>query len=145
MVERGEFLEWARYSDHSYGTPRKWVMEKLKQGRDVVLEIEVNGAKQIRRAFPAGGQVESVLICVAPPSWSKLERRLRKRHTESSGEVVKRLERAKAEMAEASGGPEQVPIYDYLIVNDRLSQAVEDLHSIVRAEKCRAGRRRLDL
>jgi len=151
MARRGEFLEWACYSGHLYATPRAWVMEQLKRGRDVVLEIEVNGAKQIRQAFPPSeparlpaGQPESVLICAAPPSWSELERRLRKRHTESPGEAARRLERAKAEMAEANAGPGEVSLYDYLIVNDRLGEAVEDFCSIVRAEKCRVGRRMLN-
>jgi guanylate kinase len=148
MVARGEFLEWACYAGHLYGTPRAWVMEKLKEGRDVVLEIDVNGAKQIRQAFPPGGrsQPESVLMCVVPPSWGELEKRLRKRHTESRGEAAKRLQRAKAEMAEVSAGPGGVPLFDYLIVNERVGEAVEEFCSIVRAEKCRAGRRKkLDL
>jgi len=131
MRLRGEFLECAEYVGNLYGTPRAWVEQQLRAGRDVVLEIEVQGGLQVRRQCP-----DAVLVFVLPPSWEELCRRLEQRRTESREIREQRMTTARRELA-------QVREYDYLIVNDRLDDAVEAFVSIVRAEHCRARRQNL--
>jgi len=131
LLAKGGLWEWARYLDYHYGTPRAWVEEALTAGRDVVLEIDVQGARQIRRQFP-----EAVLIFVAPPSRQELVRRLRGRNTETEASIAKRLRAYEEELA-------HLPEFDYLIINDQLEEAVERFRSIVVAEKSRV--RRLNL
>jgi len=131
MVANGDFLEWAPYLEHAYGTPRRWVEEQLAAGRDVVLEIEVKGALQVRRQFP-----EAVLIFVVPPSYSELAARLRGRQTETAEALARRLQVARDEIR-------QVGAYDYLIINNDLEQAACDFACIVRSEHLRP--RRVDL
>lgn len=132
MRERGEFLEWAEYVGNLYGTPRSWVEEQLAAGRDVVLEIEVQGGLQVSRE-----RSDAVLVFVAPPSWEELRRRLEQRRTESAETREERMATAKRELS-------QVHEYDYVIVNDRLDDAVEAFVSVVRAEHCRAKRQDLE-
>src|SRR5215813_14871497 len=94
MVSRGEFLEYAKvFGRHSYGTPRKWLEESRKSGRDLVLEIDVQGAAQVKEKLP-----ESVAIFILPPSRQELERRLRSRGTDSDDEISRRLARAQSEI-----------------------------------------------
>ena len=131
MRERGEFLEWAEYVGNLYGTPRAWVEEQLAAGRDVVLEIEVQGGLQVSRE-----RSDAVLVFVAPPSWEELARRLERRRTESAEIRERRMATARRELS-------QVHEYHYLIVNDRLEDAVEAFVSVVRAEHCRARRQDL--
>ena len=133
MISEGAFLEWAWVFDELYGTPARWVEEQLTKGIDVILEIDVQGALQVREKKP-----DAVLVFIMPPSWEELERRLRKRHTEDEEEVRKRLEVAKREI-------EMAPRYDYIVVNDDLDQAAYELECIVVAEKCRSSRRKWEV
>jgi guanylate kinase len=145
LRERDEFLEWAEYVGNLYGTPRAWVNEQLAAGRDVVLEIEVQGALQVRERCP-----DAVLTFIAPPSWEELRRRLGSRHTECPeireqriDVAVREVERVEMMLAVARRERSSVPEYDYVIVNDRLDDAAEAFVSVVRAEHCRARRQHL--
>ncbi len=128
-ISRGGLLEHARYVDNYYGTPRAYVEEKLGEGRDVILEIEVQGGLQIREKFE-----EAVLVFVTPPSAKELHRRLTGRGTEDASSVANRIRRA----------AEEAPFmrdYDYILINDDLDLCVEELHRIVGAEKQKSLRR----
>lgn len=128
MVENGGFIEWAKFCGNCYGTPRSYVENRLEQGKDVVLEIEVQGAMQVKAAFP-----DAVLIFNLPPSMQELQNRLTGRNTEPADVVNQRLETAKEELALASR-------YDYVIVNDIVENAAEKFLSILKSEKCKAER-----
>lgn len=123
-IDEGGFLEHAVFCDNYYGTPKDAVMEKLEEGKNVILEIEVQGALQVRSHYP-----EAVFVFVIPPSVETLEERLRGRGTETDEVIKKRLERAKAEF-------KYIDKYNYVLVNDTVSEAVCRLHSIIEAEKC---------
>jgi guanylate kinase len=114
-VAKGDLLEWAEYAGHYYGTPRQPVEAALATGKWVILEIEVLGARQIRRHFP-----QAKLIFIRPPSWETLEQRLRQRGQDSEAAMQKRLARAKDELAAASE-------FDVQVVNDDLDQATVEL------------------
>lgn len=131
MMETGELLEHAGVVGNLYGTPRGWVLEQLQAGTDVLLEIDVQGAIQVKTNFP-----EAILIFLAPPSWDELSRRLRARNTESEAAVMHRLETARQELARADQ-------YEYLVVNDRVEDASARLQAIVTAERCRPFRQDL--
>ncbi len=132
MVERGEFLEYARvFGKHSYGTPKKWLEESRKRGLDLVLEIDVQGAAQVKEKLP-----ESVAIFILPPSREELERRLRSRGQDSGEEIARRLAQARDEIA-AFG-----KFYDYCVVNDDMVRAGREAQSIVTALRCSSARRR---
>jgi guanylate kinase len=126
-VREGSFLEWAAYSDHLYGTPGPAVRENLHAGRDVILEIELEGARQVLDQQP-----EALMIFIMPPSLEELERRLRGRKTENEQAIQDRLARAKEEMAAVQGkvwrGRRQ---FDYVIVNDSVKRASEELAQII--------------
>ena len=126
LIDNNGMLEYAEYCDNLYGTPVKEVKEQLDKGRNVILEIEVKGAMKIRKLCP-----EALFIFVVPPSLKELDRRLRKRGTETEEVIIQRVERAAEEIPYAVK-------YDYIIVNDGLEEAVEDFRSIVRAESFRA-------
>jgi guanylate kinase len=134
MVAAGEFLEWAQYIDHRYGTPRAWVDVHRARGEDVVLEIDVQGGRQVRTVHP-----ETVLVFVIPPTLAELRRRLEGRNTEPAEAMARRLEAAKGELEIARKE------YQYIICNDRLDEAVQDFIGILRAERCRPTRLKLDL
>ena len=119
MVEKGEFLEHARYARCSYGTPRGPVEEKLAQGVDVFMDIEVQGAKQVKAAMP-----EAVSIFIAPPSLEVLERRLRGRATDDEDKILIRLDTAKREIAESVH-------YDHVVVNDDYVRAAGEILDII--------------
>ena len=123
-IKNGEFLENAIFCGNRYGTPKKYVLDMLESGKDVILEIEVQGAMQVRAHYPEG-----VFIFVVPPTLQELENRLRGRNTESDELVKKRLARAKEEFPLAEK-------YNYILLNDNLSDAVKRLEAIVQAEKC---------
>lgn len=123
MIENNELLEYACYVDNYYGTPKKPVMEALKEGKDVILEIEVQGAFKVKENFP-----EAVLTFIVPPSIEILEERLRGRNTETEEQIQKRLNTAKGELA-------KIEKYDYVVENDTVEQSVEDLFSILKSEK----------
>lgn len=118
-VARGDFLEWAEYRENRYGTPRPPVQQALAAGRPVLLEIDVQGARQVKAAMP-----EAVTVFVDPPSWQVLERRLRGRGTEDEPAVQRRLAAAKEEL-DAAGE------FDHRIVNDNLADAVAEVDRIL--------------
>lgn len=124
-IENGDFLEHAQYLGNYYGTLEKPVEQKLIEGSDVLLEIEVQGAMQIKQK-----RSDAVMIFVAPPSIDELERRLIKRGTEKPDKISERIETAKKEL-------EQSCKFDYIIVNDNLDDAVNDFIGILRAERCK--------
>src|SRR5947207_10229158 len=132
MVSRGEFLEHARvFGKHSYGTPKKWLEESRSKGLDLVLEIDVQGAAQVKEKLP-----ESVAIFILPPSRAELERRLRSRGQDSDEEIARRLARARAEI-EAFG-----KYYDFCVMNQDVEQAGREVEAIVTAVRCSSVRRR---
>jgi len=125
MRRSGELLEWAQVHDrHFYGTPRAPVQEALAAGRTLVLEIDYQGAKSVREQL--GDQ--AVLVFVAPPSWPALIERLRKRHTESPQAIAERLASARKEI-------ENMGMYDYVVINDKVAEAVQQLSGILLAEQ----------
>jgi guanylate kinase len=115
QVATGGFLEWAEFAGNLYGTPRAAVQERLEAGRTVLLEIELEGARQVRRSFPAGFQV-----LLRPPSFEELERRIRGRGTDSEEAIARRLARAREELAAEAE-------FDAVVVNDDLERALVDL------------------
>lgn len=125
-IRNDQLLEYARYVNHYYGTPRDWVEEQMAEGRNVILEIELQGAFQVREKIP-----ETLLIFIMPPSMEELERRLRGRGTETEEEIQRRLSRAKEEMA-------FVDQYDYVIVNEDVEKSVDLLHNVVLQSKQKA-------
>ncbi len=132
MASRGEFLEYARvFGRHSYGTPKKWLEESREKGLDLVLEIDVQGAAQVKDKLP-----ESVAIFILPPSRAELERRLRSRGQDSDEEIARRLAKARAEI-EAFG-----KYYDYCVVNEDVERAGREVEAIVTALRCSSSRRR---
>ncbi len=128
MASNGEFLEWAEVYGESYGTARSEVLSRLDSGEDILLDIDVHGARQVRRSFP-----ETILIFLLPPSWSVLEARLKGRGTEDPSMLRLRMSKAKSEL-------ETVHEYDFAVINTDLPQATEDLKSIVLAQRCRVSR-----
>ena len=125
MVENDEFLEHADYVANSYGTPRAYVEQKLSEGMNVLLDIEVQGALQIHQKMP-----EAVMIFIIPPSMKELETRLRGRGTDSERKIEARLVRAKEEYAAAD-------FYDYIIINDDPDTASKELSAVITAEYCK--------
>ena len=128
MVETDELLEWAEVYGNFYGTPRRYVQEQLDCGKDVVLEIDIQGAMQIKKKFPQG-----IFIYVVPPSLEELADRIIKRGTDSLEVIKKRLSCASIEL-------ESAPNYHYVIVNDSLGTAVAKVEAIITAEKCKVER-----
>ncbi len=128
IAENG-FIEYATYCDNYYGTPKAYVEEQLAAGKDVILEIEIQGALKVKEQFP-----ESLLLFVTPPSAAELERRLVGRGTETQDVIQKRLARASEES-------EGMDAYDYIVINDDLDLCVEELHNIVNAARMAPIRR----
>jgi len=123
-VEAGELLEFNCYNDNYYGTPRNNVIQHLQNSEDVILEIDVNGGRQIKESYP-----EVVRIFILPPSMAELESRIRGRGRDTEEDIIRRLAKAHDEIIQASD-------YDYIIVNDTVESATEQLLSIITAEKC---------
>ena len=119
MIGEDGFLEHAGYVDHYYGTPKAFVMKSIEEGKDVILEIEVQGAMQIKQAYP-----EAVLVFIVTPSAAEMARRLIGRKTETHEQILNRFKRAVEEA-------EHMKKYDYIVVNDRLEDCVEELNGIV--------------
>ena len=119
-IERGEFLEWAEFSGNMYGTQRPYIEEKLAQGKNLILEIDTQGALNVKKIMP-----EATLIFILPPSFEELEARLRGRHTETEEAIQKRLESTKLEM-------ENSKYFDYQVVNDSIENAVTRLEEILK-------------
>jgi len=125
MLAAGEFIEWAEVFGHLYGTSKGQVEEALAAGRDVLLDIDVQGHQQVRKRLP-----EALSVFIMPPSFRELKRRLTQRHSDSPRVIARRLAAARQEIA-------HWPEYDYLVVNDRLSLATQALRAIVRAGRAR--------
>lgn len=126
MAERGEFLEFARvFGIHSYGTPKKWLEEARARKLDLVLEIDVQGAEQVKRKLP-----DAVGIFILPPSRQELEKRIRARGQDSDDEIRTRLDRARLELQHYSD-------YDYVVVNDDLAEAGRSVKAIAQGARCR--------
>ncbi len=129
MIDENELLEYARYVDNFYGTPKAYVKEQLETHKNVILEIEIQGALKIKEQFP-----EALLLFVTPPSAKILRDRLAGRGTESAEVIHSRLARA---VDEADG----CEVYDYLVINDDLDSCVEEVHHIILSERSRMARR----
>ncbi|AUH49771.1 guanylate kinase [Chromobacterium sp. ATCC 53434] len=127
MVARGDFLEHAEVYGNCYGTSAPWIQGRLDAGRDILLEIDWQGAEQVREVFP-----DAIGIFIAPPSIEELERRLRGRDTDTEDVILRRLASARAEI-------DKVAEYDYIVVNDDFERARLDLISIVRAQRLKSG------
>ncbi|KGF47466.1 guanylate kinase [Veillonella montpellierensis DNF00314] len=128
LLAQGDFLEYAKVYDNYYGTPKAHVMDLLDEGKHVILEIDIQGAMQVKDAFSDG-----VFIYIVPPSLSVLSNRLNGRGTDAQDVINKRLSLASSELALAHR-------YDYIVVNDILDEAVEKVASILRAEACKISR-----
>ena len=128
MIRQDQLIEYARYVENYYGTPKAYVEEQLSAGRNVILEIEIQGARKIKKKFP-----EAVLVFVTAPSMEELKERLVGRGTETAEVIHQRLARAAQEA-------EGVDEYDYLLVNDQLEDAVDRLHNIIQSEHFAMGR-----
>ena len=129
LIEADAFLEYAEYVGNFYGTPKKYVDKAMDDGKDVILDIEVQGALQVSNKRP-----DTVRIFIAPPSWDELERRLRCRGTDSEEKIQKRLVRAKSELRTAD-------VYDYFVINDTVDRAVREINAIMLAEHCKPAER----
>lgn len=127
-IQAGEMLEYAKYVDNYYGTPLKWINDTLDAGKDVFLEIEVNGAMQVRSKSPNG-----VFIFLTPPDLMELKQRLIHRGTDSMEVINKRIKKAFSEI-------EMIQNYDYAVVNDEVPNAVEKVKEIIRSERLRVRR-----
>ncbi|WP_440895237.1 guanylate kinase [Amphibacillus sp. Q70] len=128
MIKNNQLLEYAEYVNNYYGTPRQYVEETLDQGNDVFLEIEVQGALQVKENFPEG-----VFIFLSPPNLEELKNRIISRGTETEALVMNRLRAAKDEI-------ELMDAYDYVVVNDYVDHAVEKVQAIVKSEHCKRER-----
>ena len=127
MITNNELIEYAEFCGNYYGAPKAFIEESVKNGKDVILEIEVKGAMQIKKIYP-----EAIFIFVVPPSLVELENRLVGRNTEARDVIEQRLNRAKEELALYNQ-------YDYVVVNDRLVDAIDEIGCIVRAEKLKSA------
>ncbi|MCR4909604.1 MAG: guanylate kinase [Lachnospiraceae bacterium] len=128
MIEAGELLEYAEYVGNYYGTPRAFVEEKLEAGRDVLLEIEVQGAMQVKKLFP-----DAFLVFIVPPSAEELKRRLKKRGTETDEVIAERMRRAVEESKD-------IEAYDYILICDTADRAAVQLNGMIQAERLRPKR-----
>lgn len=133
----GEFAEWAEVFNHAYATPRRPLEEAIAAGYEMLLDVDIQGARRIHEEYPH----DSVGVFVLPPSFAELEARLRARGTDRDAEVQRRLQRAREEVAAAR----EPGVYDYLIVNRDRDEAATALRGIITAERCRIARRRGDI
>lgn len=127
MIAEDELIEHARYVNHYYGTPRRYVESKMQEGKDVILEIEIQGARKVKEQYP-----DALLIFVVPPSAEELKNRLVHRGTETAEVIEKRLKRAREE----SDGMDS---YEYILVNDQVDACVEKLHGLIQSRHLRAS------
>ena len=130
MISAGELLEYAEYVNNYYGTSLKVIQDRLDAGIDVLLDIEVQGAAKVRARCP-----DALFIFIIPPSFEELSRRLHRRNTVREDVIAGRLEKAKVEFRE-------IPSYDYLVINDKVSGAVAEIEAILTAAECRVGNRK---
>lgn len=131
--DAGDFVEWAQVFDHFYATPRGPLDAAIGEGRDILLDVDIQGARAISKSYPA----DAVGIFVVPPSFAVLEQRLRTRGTDSDAQIKRRLDRVREELAAGR----DTNVYDYLVVNEDRQRAARDLLAIIAAERCRIGRR----
>ena len=127
-IKEDYFLEYTNYSGNYYGTPKEYINEKLNKGIDVILEIEIEGASNVKKIFP-----DAICIFIMPPSLKELVRRLKKRGTDSDEKIVERFKKAYQEINE-------VKKYNYVVVNDNIEDAVSKIEAIIKAEKCRVDK-----
>lgn len=127
LIENDQLIEHARYVNNYYGTPRSYVEEKMAEGKDVILEIEIQGALKVKEKFP-----ETLLVFVVPPTAEDLKNRLIGRGTETMDVIESRMDRAIEEA-------ESMEAYDYILVNDSVDKAVEDLHNLIQSQHMKAG------
>lgn len=130
MIREDAFLEYACYVEHSYGTPAAYVDEQLSRGKDVILEIEIQGALKVKQKRP-----DTLLVFVAPPSAAELEKRLTGRGTETPDVIHSRMLRAQEEI-------KALPSYDYLLINDELEEAVDRLHALIQSQHMLVSRQK---
>jgi len=127
-ISEGYFLEYTNYVGNYYGTPKEFIREKLEAGIDVILEIEIEGASNIKKLIP-----EAIFIFIMPPSLKVLVERLKKRNTDDKQKILERFHTAYKEINE-------VTKYNYVVINDVLEEAIEKVEAIIKAEKCRVDR-----
>ena len=132
MAENGEFIEYAKVHDNYYGTPKKYVMDKLEEGKSVILEIDVQGGMKVRHVFD-----EAVFVFILPPSFTELRKRITGRGTETEQDICKRMKNAIEEI-------NHVHNYDYVVVNDDVKDAAARINCILTAEKCKIKRCNFD-
>ena len=127
-IDEGYFLEFTNYAGNYYGTPKKFIKEKIEHGTDVILEIEIEGAANIKKLIP-----EAIFIFILPPSLKVLLKRLKNRNTDSNEKIIERFHQTYKELNE-------ITKYNYVVVNDVLEDAINKVESIIKAEKCRVDR-----
>ncbi len=127
-IEEGYFLEYTNYVGNYYGTPKEFISDKLNSGIDVILEVEIEGASNIKKLIP-----EALFIFIMPPSLQEMVKRLKKRGTDSKEKILERFHTAYKEINE-------VTKYNYVVVNDKLDEAIDKVEAIIKAEKCRVDR-----
>ena len=130
MISNDELIEYARYVDNFYGTPKDYVEEKLNEGGNVILEIEIQGALKVKKIFP-----EAVLIFLFPPTVDELEKRLKNRGTETDQVITERMSRACKEIESAYD-------YDYIVINDDVEECTDAIHGMINAEKLKVSRQK---
>ena len=130
MRDERKLIEYAQYVNNYYGTPKEYVEQKMAEGKDVILEIEIQGALNVKRQYP-----DAILIFVVPPTAAELKRRLVSRGTETEEVIASRLKRALEES-------EEMESYDYILVNDTVDQCVEELHHLIQSQHLKAGNSR---
>lgn len=127
-IKQGYFIEYTNYVGNYYGTPKKYIQEKLNEGIDVILEIEIEGASNVKKIIP-----EAIFIFIMPPSLKTLVKRLKARNTDTNDKILERFHTAYKEINE-------VTKYNYVVVNDDLEDAIQKVEAIIKAEKCRVDR-----
>ncbi len=127
-LKRGKLIEWAEVHGYLYGTPREFVEKSLEKGVDVILSIDVQGGREVKKSFP-----DAVMVFILPPSFEVLERRITRRAADLEEDIKTRMANARSELR-------ALPEYEYVVVNDELKEAVAALRAIVVAERCRRGR-----
>lgn len=127
MIANDQLIEHARYVSNYYGTPRSYVEEKMAEGKDVILEIEIQGALKVKEKFP-----ETLLVFVVPPSAEELKKRLVGRGTETAEVIADRMNRAVEEA-------EEMESYDYILINETVDKAVEELHNLIQSQHMKAS------
>lgn len=128
MVDSGKFLEWAKVHDNYYGTPADFVFENVRAGKDVILDIDVQGALSVKKTYP-----RAKFVFIAPPNFQALHERLKRRGTETEDRIRRRLENARLELS-------KIPEFEYLIINEDLEQSIESLIAIIHAERLKFER-----